>query len=116
MERDVHNKLIRDKIPEIITASGGQCEVRVMEEEEFERELRRKITEEAGELEGTPKEDLVNEMADVLELLKAIAVFYGIDFKQVEQEQVEKKEKRGGFEKRLFLVWSSKPNSSCKPR
>lgn len=109
MERYSHNKLIRDKIPEIIKANGDQCEVRVMGEEEFERELRRKLAEEASELMETSREDLVNEMADVLELLKAITDFYGIEFQQVEQEQARKKEKRGGFRKRLFLVWSSKP-------
>lgn len=109
MERYFHNKLIRDKIPEIIEANGDQCEVRVMGEEEFERELKRKLAEEASELKDTPREDLVNEMADVLELLKAIANFYGIDFEQVEKEQIEKRKKRGGFEKRLFLVWSTRP-------
>lgn len=109
MERYCHNKLIRDKIPGIIEANGEQCEIRVMEREEFERELRKKLAEEAAELMETPKEDLVNEMADVLELLKSIASFYGINFELVGEKQVKKREERGGFEKRLFLVWSSRP-------
>lgn len=102
-----HHKLVRDKIPEHIKANGGEYEVRVMEEEEFEEELRKKLIEEAKELAETDKEGLANEMADVLELLKSLAGFYKIDFSLVEKEQSEKKEKRGGFEKRLFLVWSS---------
>ncbi|MFZ5365915.1 MAG: hypothetical protein ACOZBZ_01340 [Patescibacteria group bacterium] len=103
----LHNKLIRDRIPEIIEASGGQYEVGVMEEREFERELKKKLAEEASELLTTPREDLLNEMADVLELLKSISEFYGIDFRLVEEKQVTKREERGSFKKRLFLVWSS---------
>ena len=67
------------------------------------------MTEEAAELMETPREDLVNEMADVLELLKSISAFYGIDFKLVEEKQAKKRKERGGFEKRLFLIWSSRP-------
>lgn len=48
-------------------------------------------------------------MADILELLKSIASHHQIDFKLVEEEQVQKRGKRGGFEKKLFLIWSSYP-------
>lgn len=109
MKKYFHNKLIRDKIPQFIEANGEPYEVKVMEEEEFEKELKRKLVEEAKELTTTENDDLVNEMADVLELLKSIANYYKIDFKLVEEKQVKKKEERGGFEKKLFLVWSSCP-------
>lgn len=107
MKKVFHKKLIRDKIPKIIEASGGKYEVRVMEEEEFESELKKKLAEEASELLETPREDLLNEMVDVLELLKSLTEFYKIDFKLVEKKQVEKRKERGGFKKRLFLIWSS---------
>lgn len=107
MKKVFHQKLIRDKIPQVIEASGGKYEVRVMEKEEFEKELKKKLVEEAKELMETAREDLPNEMADVLELLKSIAEFYGIVFKLIEEEQVSKRKKRGGFKKRLFLIWSS---------
>lgn len=109
MKKYSHNKLIRDKIPQFIEANNEPYEVRVMQEEEFEKELKKKLVEETTELLKTGKDDLVNEMADVLELLKAIADFYKIDFKLIEGKQVKKREERGGFEKRLFLVWSSRP-------
>lgn len=109
MKKYIHNKLIRDKIPQLIEANNEPYEIRVMEEKEFEKELRKKLVEEASELLKTGKDDLVNEMADVLELLKSIAVFYKIDFKLIEEKQVKKREERGGFKKRLFLVWSSRP-------
>jgi predicted house-cleaning noncanonical NTP pyrophosphatase (MazG superfamily) len=65
------------------------------------------LVEEASELVKTSRKDLLNEMADVLELLKSIANFYKIDFKFLEEKQVQKRRERGGFEKRLFLIWSS---------
>jgi len=105
--RVFHNKLIRDRIPEIIEAKGGKYEIRVMEKEKFEQELKKKLAEEASELLTTSREDLLNEMADVLELLKSIAEHYKINFKLIEEKQVRKRKERGGFKKRLFLVWSS---------
>lgn len=107
MKKIFHKKLIRDKIPQVIEASGDKYEVRVMEEKEFENELKKKLVEEASELLKTPRKDLLNEMADVLELLKSIAEFYKIDFRLVEEKQVKKRKERGGFKKRLFLIWSS---------
>jgi predicted house-cleaning noncanonical NTP pyrophosphatase (MazG superfamily) len=108
MKKVFHKKLIRDKIPQIIEANGDQYEVRVMGKREFEKELKKKLVEEASELSKTPKGDLINEMADVLELLKSIADFYKIDFELIEEKQVKKRKERGGFKKRLFLIWSSK--------
>ncbi len=104
-----HRKLIRDKIPQVIEAAGDKYEVRVMGEKEYEKELKKKLVEEAKELNEVPKKTLVNEMADVLELLKSISEFYKIDFKLVEEKQVQKRKERGGFKKRLFLIWSSQP-------
>lgn len=65
--------------------------------------------EEVKELNEASKEKLLNEMADVLELLKSISDFYKIDFKLVEEKQANKRKERGGFKKRLFLIWSSQP-------
>lgn len=71
MKKVFHKKLIRDKIPEKIEAVGDQYEVRVMDEEEFEKELVKKLVEEARELQEAKREDLPDEMADILELLKS---------------------------------------------
>ncbi len=107
MERVYHRKLVRDGIPEKIEASGGKYEVRVMEQTEFERELKRKLAEEAGELEKARREDLPEELADLLEILKSLAEHYGINWQVVEETQAAKAEKRGRFKKRLFLIWST---------
>ena len=107
MKKVFHRKLIRDKISQVIEAAGDKYEVRVMGEKEYEKELKKKLVEEAKELDNAPKEKLLNEMADVLELLKSISEFYKINFKLVEEKQVQKRKERGGFKKRLFLIWSS---------
>lgn len=109
MERYEHNRLVRDRLPEIIETTGNQCEFRIMEKEEFEKELRRKLIEEATELLEVPEESLPKELADVLEVIKSIAEFYGINFELIEKKQAERRRERGGFQKRIFLVWSTQP-------
>ncbi|OGM08719.1 hypothetical protein A2159_02350 [Candidatus Woesebacteria bacterium RBG_13_34_9] len=101
-----HNKLIRDGIPEKIKRSGGSYQTRVLGNIEYEKELKKKLVEEAKELIKAPKEKLINELADVLELTKSIASNYKIPFTEVEKFQEEKRRKRGGFKKKLFLIWS----------
>jgi predicted house-cleaning noncanonical NTP pyrophosphatase (MazG superfamily) len=104
-----HKKLIRDKIPEIIKAHGGEFELRKMSNKEFEKELKRKLIEETKELIGTSKHGMINELADVLEIIKSLSDHYKIDFKSIEKYQKDKRLKRGGFKKKLYLVWSDGP-------
>ena len=108
MEKFYHKKLIRDKIPEIIEADDGKYEVRVMEEDEFKKELRQKLIEEGEEVIKAEKSKLGKELADVLELIKSIAESEDISFELVEEKQKQRREERGGFKKKLFLVWSNK--------
>jgi len=86
MKKIFHKKLIRDRIPQVIETSGDKYEVRIMKKREFEKELKKKLVEEAKELIEVKRKDLLNEMADVLELLKSIAEYYKIDFKLVEEK------------------------------
>ena len=102
-----HQKLIRDKIPEKIKESGDKYKTRVLGKVEFEKELKKKLIEESKEFARAPKEKLLNELADVLELAKSIAFYYKISFSKVEKFREEKRKKRGGFKKKLFLVWST---------
>jgi predicted house-cleaning noncanonical NTP pyrophosphatase (MazG superfamily) len=107
MKKYYHQKLIRDKIPQKIEENGGEYKTRVLGKLEFETELKKKLVEEAKELIKAPRKELLNELADVLELTKSIASHHKISFSKVEKFQKEKKIKRGGFTKKLFLVWSS---------
>jgi len=106
MKKYFHKKLIRDKIPEIIEANNGHFETRILEDNEFEIELKKKLIEEARELQDADDEEIIGELADLLELVKSIAAQKGIEFSSVEEKQISKKEKRGGFEKKIFLEWS----------
>lgn len=87
--------------------SGDEYETRILGKAEFEKELKKKLVEEAKELAKAPKEELLNELADVLELTKSIASHHKISFSKIEKFQEEKRKKRGGFKKKLFLVWST---------
>ena len=88
-------------------ASGDEYETRVIGSDEYEKELKKKLVEEAREVREASKEELVNELSDVLELTKSIATHYKIPFSKVEKFQEEKRKKRGGFKKKLFLLWST---------
>ena len=102
-----HQKLIRDKIPEKIKSTGDEYKTRILGKVEFEKELKKKLVEESKELFKTSKEELLNELADVLELTKSISSLYKIPFSRVEKFQEEKRKTRGGFKKKLFLIWST---------
>ena len=94
-------------MPDVIKVAGHDWKTRVMGSREYEKELKKKLVEEAKEVEKASKEELINELSDVLELAKSIATHYKIPFSKVEKFQEEKRKKRGGFKKKLFLLWST---------
>lgn len=103
-----YKKLIRDKIPEVIKAAGSECEVRTLDDAEFERELLRKVEEEAsGVATAVTKEEITREIADVLDVIREVKLLKGITDAEIRLEEEKAYEKKGGFEKRLFLEWSS---------
>ena len=95
-----YDKLIRDLIPEKIESSGGTYKTHVATEEEYWDKLRTKMGEEVEEFLDEPS---VEELADIVEVVYAIAElkYGGID--KLEEARVQKREERGGFEKRLIL-------------
>ena len=107
MKKVYYRKLIRDNIPEIIKSKGGEYKIKTLQKREFEKELRKKLLEESKELLEAPKKEVINELSDVLEIIKSIASHHKIDFKKIEKNQIKKRKERGGFLKRLFLIWSS---------
>jgi len=109
MKKYYHKKLIRDKIPEVIKANGGKYEIRSLDTTEFENELKKKLLEETKELTSAKKGDEINELADVLEITKSLSNHYKISFNNLQKYQTEKRRKRGGFKKKLFLIWSDQP-------
>ena len=105
MKKKIYNKLIRDKIPGIIKKSGSIPEITILDEADFRKALKVKKTEEAQELlEAESTDDVLNELADVEELVRAIAKNYSISLRELEKHRKEKLHGRGGFEDKLFLV------------
>lgn len=105
--RQEHNKLVRDFIPEIIRQAGNQCEVAVMSEAEFRQALREKLLEESQEVTSVNNnEELLRELADLQEVLDTISQAYGISREDILREQKRKRDERGGFDKRLRLLWT----------
>lgn len=101
----VYNKLVRDKILEIIEAENLAYQSRVLKPEEHLTEIKKKLYEEVKEFdETTNREDALEEMADVLELLHAALKVYGAEFTELEAIRVNKKKKRGGFDEGLYLI------------
>ena len=100
--RKEYNKLIRDRIPEIIAATGKTAQIRVLSDEEYADALERKLTEEVSEyLES--KEPM--ELADVLEVIEALAENAGIPFEELLAMKAEKRRANGAFQKRLLLEY-----------
>ena len=95
-----YDKLIRDKIPEIIEQSGKKCIVEVMDNDTYIEYLDQKLNEELAEYQ---QDKSVEELADLLEVIYAVAIARGYSVEELERKRLDKAEKRGAFEKRLLL-------------
>ena len=95
-----HNKLVRNRIPEIIEGSGKTCATRLLPQEEYLAALDAKLTEELAEYQADKS---MEELADLLEVMMAVAEARGHSFAEVEAIRRAKAEKRGGFRERIFL-------------
>ena len=104
--RQEHNKLIRDLIPEIIRKAGRECEVKTMSQSEYHQALLDKLLEEAKEAAQANSNNLVEELADVYEVIDAIMTNLEIDKDLVLAKQEQKRKEKGGFTKKLRLLWT----------
>ncbi|MBQ2903608.1 MAG: nucleoside triphosphate pyrophosphohydrolase [Clostridia bacterium] len=96
----IYNKLVRDRIPEIIEASGNTCITEILSDEEYLKMIDAKFDEELAEYH---KGQNIEELADMLEVIYAAAVARGYSIEELEKVRVEKAEKRGGFSKKILL-------------
>jgi predicted house-cleaning noncanonical NTP pyrophosphatase (MazG superfamily) len=96
----IYNKLVRDKIPEIITADGKAFKTRILDDKEHLQELLKKLSEEAKELADNPS---VEELADVKELVIAIREALGIHAGELEDVRRQKAAANGRFKQKIFL-------------
>ncbi len=100
MREIVYNKLVRDKIPRIIESDGKTCEFEILSEEEYLKMIDAKLDEELAEYH---KDQNLEELADLLEVIRAAAIARGYTVEELEALRASKVEKRGGFRERIFL-------------
>jgi predicted house-cleaning noncanonical NTP pyrophosphatase (MazG superfamily) len=100
-----YNKLVRDKIPQIIKSKGKKFSTKVLNDKDYIKYLKEKAYEEldeycAAETDG----EAVEELADLLEVIRAFAKQHGSSLEEVEAVRIEKAEKRGEFQEKVFLI------------
>ncbi len=101
----IHQKLIRDRIPDIIEKSGKILEIMELDHDGFLIELKKKLVEESKEVVSSEtKEEMINELADVCEIVEKLMDNYGISQKELIEKKEIKRQTNGGFDKQLFLI------------
>ncbi len=100
MSSIIYNKLVRDKIPDIIERSGKIAITEILSEEQYIKMLDKKLIEELDEYQNSKD---VEELADLLEVLFTIVEAKGIHITEFEQIRKEKEDKRGGFKQKILL-------------
>ena len=97
-----YNKLVRDKIhANIDSMEGRKSNWRIMDDEEYIKELNKKLLEEAHEF---IEENAVEELADIMEVIQSIMRAKNISYEELKKVQVLKREQKGGFNDRVYLI------------
>jgi predicted house-cleaning noncanonical NTP pyrophosphatase (MazG superfamily) len=104
--RITYEKLVRDRIPEIIRCAGSTCETVTLAEADYRQALRAKLVEEASEAAEADLDHLAVELADLYEVMDALMASYGLSAEAVRAEQERRREARGGFARRVRLCWA----------
>jgi len=107
--RVAYNKLVRDRIPEIIHSDGRQPVTRVLNDRSYQAALFAKLLEEVQEAQAASVEDLPHELADVLEVLYALAETHNMTRDELLSATDRKRAERGGFDGRIFLEYVEQP-------
>lgn len=98
-----YGKLVRDKIPEIIKNNGEEPITRILDFDEYKKELEMKLLEECHEVLESQSKERLEELADLIEVVKALVKLEDATLEDVFKIAEQKKEKRGAFEKRIYL-------------
>ena len=97
----IYNKLVRDRIPEIIEASGKKAGIRIADNTEYRDLLRSKLAEEVKEY---LEEDSPEELVDIVEVIRYLCVAHGISFDELLRSADKKKAEKGGFDRKIVLI------------
>ena len=96
-----YNKLVRDKIPEIINNDNRVAVTRILDNEEYLKELNTKLQEEVKEY---LEDNNVEELADIIEVIYGILDSKNVSIEEFEKVRLEKVNKRGAFKQRIFFT------------
>jgi len=99
----IYNKLVRDRIPGIIKSNGETPIIKILKEEEYKKELEKKLYEEYNEVIESSGDVRIEELGDMIEVINSLAILEGKTLNDVIKVSDEKREKRGGFDNRIFL-------------
>ena len=105
MDTKKYNKVIRDKIPEIIADSGKKYDLKQLDDASFLAEIEKKLIEEVNEYSESKD---IEELADLLEVIYRISELRGVNSDELDEIRKDKAEKRGKFASNLFLIDSEK--------
>ena len=100
MSVKIYHKLVRDRIPEIIESTGKSCKTEILSDEDYLKMVDAKLDEELSEYH---QDQNIEELADLLEVIRAAAVARGYTLEDLERVRAEKAAKRGAFEKKILL-------------
>lgn len=96
----VYNKLVRDRIPEIIENDGKTCRIEILTDEDYIKKVDEKLDEELAEYH---KDQNIEELADLMEVIYAAAIARGYSVEELEAVRQKKVQKRGAFAKKMLL-------------
>ncbi|MYL35177.1 phosphoribosyl-ATP pyrophosphohydrolase [Pontibacillus yanchengensis] len=99
-----YNKLVRDLIPDVIHQEGKAFETKILSDEDFNVELKKKLQEEVNEYMQADGDEALDELADMLEVMSVLAEEHGASIQEVEQRRNKKSEQRGSFYDKVYLV------------
>lgn len=100
----IYNKLVRDNIPKIIENDNEIPIIKTLSDDEYKLELYKKLKEECNEaIEAKTNKEIIEELADILEIIKSISELNGENLDNVIEVAKQKRLKKGGFEKKIFL-------------
>jgi predicted house-cleaning noncanonical NTP pyrophosphatase (MazG superfamily) len=99
----MYKKLVRDNIPDIIRENNEEPIIRTLSDLEYQKELEKKLLEECNEVLLSKGDERIEELADLLEVMISLAEVENNTFDDIEKARILKKDKRGGFSKKIYL-------------
>lgn len=102
MSKTYYNKLVRDRIPEIIKSQGKTCEIEILDDEAYLKALEDKLLEEVKEYHENPS---IEELADIFTVIRWITEARGYEWSDVMHKFFDKAHQRGAFNHKILLEW-----------